>query len=159
MTLKKITIAGGGTLGSQIAWQSAFMGLESTLYDPFKKGLERSKEFHKEYAEIFKNNRGICPSKIDETISRIKYTDDLSTASKDADILSESIPENFELKKEFYNEISKIAPKKTIFTTNSSTMLPSYFAKYTDRPKMFLSLHFANGIWDANIAEVMGSNN
>ena len=33
MTMKKIVVAGGGTLGSQIAYQTAFSGFDVTLYD------------------------------------------------------------------------------------------------------------------------------
>jgi len=36
-----------------------------------------------------------------------------------------------------------------------SSLLPSEFAEFTGRPSKFCALHFANGIWDANIAEVM----
>lgn len=39
--------------------------------------------------------------------------------------------------------------------TNSSTLLPSTFAKYTGRPEKYLSLHFANSIWKNNMTEVM----
>jgi 3-hydroxybutyryl-CoA dehydrogenase len=35
-------------------------------------------------------------------------------------------------------------------------MLPSKFAKFTGRPNMYLSLHFANEIWKNNTAEIMG---
>ncbi len=35
------------------------------------------------------------------------------------------------------------------------SLLPSEFAAFTGRPAKFCALHFANGIWDANIAEVM----
>lgn len=42
--------------------------------------------------------------------------------------------------------------------TNSSTLLPSTFAKYTGRPEKYLSLHFANSIWKNNLTEVMAQN-
>lgn len=71
-------------------------------------------------------------------------------------LISESIPENVEIKKAFYQALAKVAPEKTIFTTNSSTTLPSDYAMVTGRPEKFLALHFANGIWDANVGEVMG---
>jgi 3-hydroxybutyryl-CoA dehydrogenase len=48
-----------------------------------------------------------------------------------------------------------MAPAKTIFATNSSTLLPSVLATATDRPERFLALHFANNIWRQNVAEVM----
>jgi len=156
MNIKNVMIAGGGTLGSQIAWQTAFHGFEVTVYDAFEKGLETSKALHKNYADLFINTRGASREDIYTTLTRLKYTTDLKQAVKDADLVSESIPEVVKIKKSFYNELGKVAPKKTIFTTNSSTTLPSQYAEETGRPEKFLALHFANGIWDANVGEVMG---
>ena len=156
MTIKNVTIAGAGTLGSQIAWQTAFKGFYVTVYDAFEKGIERGKQFHQQYAMLFEKNRGASKKEIDATFSRLSYTTNLAEAVKDADLISESIPENLEIKKVFYTKLSPLAPEKTIFTTNSSTLLPSQYAAETGRPKQFLALHFANWIWDANIGEVMG---
>lgn len=156
MKFNNVKIAGGGTLGSQIAWQTAFNGFEVTVYDAFEKGLEACKQFHQQFAELFIKTRGVSQEEIDQTMARLHYTTDLAEAVKDADILSESVPENLEIKRSFYQELAKVAPPKTIFTTNSSTMLPSYFAADTGRPEKFLALHFANIIWNANIGEVMG---
>lgn len=156
MIIKNVTITGAGTLGSQIAWQTAFKGFNVTVYDAFDKGLERCKQFHQQYANVFLKLRDASQSEIDETIARLNYTTNLSEAVKDADLISESIPEDLEIKKAFYVKLSTLAPEKTIFTTNSSTLLPSQYAEETGRPEKFLALHFANWIWDANIGEVMG---
>jgi len=156
MDIKNVMIAGGGTLGSQIAWQTAFHGFEVIVYDAFEKGLETSKALHKNYADLFINTRGASQEDIYNTLTRLNYTTNLEQAVKDADLVSESIPEVVKIKKSFYNELGKVAPEKTIFTTNSSTTLPSQYAKETGRPEKFLALHFANGIWDANVGEVMG---
>lgn len=156
MIIKNVTIAGGGTLGSQVAWQTAFHGFNVTVYDAFEKGIDTSQSFHKQFAELFLNERGASQKEIDQTMARINYTTSLQDAVKDADLISESVPENEEIKKSFYNEVGKAAPEKTIFTTNSSTTLPSVYANETGRPEKFLALHFANGIWNANVGEVMG---
>ena len=156
MKISDVTIAGSGTLGSQIAWQTAFNGFKVTVYDAFEKGLEVGKVYHQKYAELFLKTRGASPDEIDQTIARLSYTTDLAEAVKDADIVSESIPENLEIKQAFYKELGKAAPEKTIFTTNSSTLIPSEIVIAVDRPGKFLALHFANGIWDANVAEIMG---
>jgi 3-hydroxyacyl-CoA dehydrogenase len=156
MKIENVTIAGGGTLGSQIAWQTAFHGFNVTVYDAFEKGLEASKKFHKQFAELFLTTRGASQEEIDQTNARLSYTTDLAEAVKSSDLISESIPENVEIKRSFYTELAKVAPEKTIFTTNSSTTLPSEYADITGRPEKFCALHFANGIWDANIGEVMG---
>lgn len=156
MNIKNVTIAGTGTLGSQIAWQTAFHGFNVTVYDKYEKGIEAGKKFHKKFAELFKSIRGSTQDEIDQTFANLTYTTNLGEAVKDADLISESVPESLELKKEFYQELASVAPDKTIFTTNSSTLMPSQLAKETGRPEKFLALHFANGIWDANIAEIMG---
>ena len=90
MEIKKVMVAGGGTLGSQIAWQIAFHGFKVTVYDAFENGLEK-----------------------------------------------------------FYTDLGNIAPEKTIFTTNTSSTIPSLYADASGRPGKLLALHFANGIWDA----------
>jgi len=156
MEIKNVTIAGAGTLGSQIAWQTASKGFTVKVYDAFAKGLEEGKKFHQQFAELFTSTRGFSQDEVDQIFSRLSYTTNLAEAVKDADLVSESVPENLEIKKSFYLELAKVAPERTIFTTNSSTMLPSQFAKESGRPEKFLALHFANGIWDANIGEVMG---
>ncbi len=156
MKIKNVTIAGGGTLGSQIAWQTAFKGFNVTVYDAFEKGIEASKAFHKSFAELFHTTRGASMEEIELTTNRLRYTTNLADAFNDADLISESVPENLEIKQNFYIEAGKVAPEKTIFTTNSSTMIPSEIVDAVDRPNKFLALHFANGIWDANVGEVMG---
>ena len=156
MNIKNVTIAGAGTLGSQIAWQTAFKGFNVTVYDAFEKGLKRGKQFHQQFANLFLSTRGASQEDIDQTFARLTYTTNLAEAVKDADLISESIPEDLDIKKAFYIELSQLAPEKTIFTTNSSTLLPSQYAVETGRPEKFLALHFANWIWDANIGEVMG---
>jgi len=155
MKINNVTIIGAGVLGSQIAWQTAFSGFNVTVYDAFEEGLEASKEFHKKFAGIFINQRGASQNEVDETMGRLTYTNDLAESVKDADIISESIPENIDVKKTFYKKLAKLAPQKTIFTSNSSTLLPSMFAEETGRPEKFLALHFANPVWDANVGEVM----
>ena len=156
MDIKNVLIAGGGTLGSQIAWQTAFNGFYVTVYDAFKEGIEKSKNFHRVFAELFLKERGATQEEIDATFTRLNYTTDLAEAVKNADLISESVPENIEIKKDFWKKIGKLAPEKTIFTTNSSTTLPSFYAGESGRPEKFCALHFANGIWDANVGEVMG---
>ncbi|MCW3789288.1 3-hydroxyacyl-CoA dehydrogenase [Plebeiibacterium sediminum] len=157
MEIKKVMIAGGGVLGSQVAWQTAFHGFMVTVYDAFEKGIETSKSYHQEFAQLFLTQRGASQQQVNDTLSRISYTTNLQEAVDGVDMVSESVPEDMELKVKFWTELGKVAPADTIFTTNTSSTLPSFYAEASGRPEKFLALHFATGgIWDANIAEVMG---
>jgi 3-hydroxybutyryl-CoA dehydrogenase len=156
MTFARITAAGAGTMGSQVAWQIAFHGKTVVVYDAIPAGLEKGKAFHKEYAEHFLKHRGASRKQIDETCARLTYTTDLAAAVRDADLISESVPESLAIKESFWCEASRHAPARTVFTTNTSTLPPSALAGFVDRPQNFLALHFAIGVWDSNIGEVMG---
>ena len=153
--MEKILVAGAGTLGSQIAWQTAYHGFQVKVYDAFEQGLEQGRRFHDQFAKLFLETRGASQEAIEATRKRLDYTTDLEEAAQDADLVSESIPEVMEIKQDFYTRLGKVAPPKTLFTTNTSSLLPSSFAHFTGRPERFLALHFSNGIWDNNIGEVM----
>jgi len=70
MKISNVTIAGAGTLGSQIAWQTAFNGFNVTVCDAFEKGLEAGKVYHQQYAELFLKSRGASQDEIDQTMAK-----------------------------------------------------------------------------------------
>lgn len=179
--MKNITVMGGGVLGTQIAFQTAYTGYNVTIWLRSKSSIERCKpkleSVRNSYIDAIKlmaskdgknvNNwcRGIvgknefneseCLKKVEDAYNNIKFEIDMNEALDGADLVIESMTEDFNAKKELYLKMAPILDKKTIVVTNSSTMLPSKLAKYTGRPEKFLSLHFANSIWKNNTAEVM----
>ena len=176
MNNKKIVVAGGGILGSQIAFQSAYCGYKvvivikkennkeevenkiDSLYKTYKETIElmiKDKEWARGIADKNNYTKEICLDKLNKTKDNITIETEQSIALKNADLVIESITENFDIKVSFYKEIASLLDNKTIVVTNSSTLLPSKLAKYTNRPDKYLSLHFANSIWKNNIAEIM----
>ena len=179
--MKNIVIMGGGVLGSQIAFQTAFCDYNVTVWLRSEGSIERTKA----KLELVKNSyidainlmampegksfnnwcRGIADvdnfnkdeliNKVMGLSDKIKLELDMKKALEDADLVIESMAEDFEAKKDLYLKMAPLLPEKTIVVTNSSTMLPSKLAKYTGRPDKFLALHFANSIWKNNTAEVM----
>ncbi len=181
MEFKNITVAGGGVLGSQIAFQTAFKGFRTTVWlrsegsiERAKPKLERLKGIYLATLEAMKTNplayaagltdrKDLTDAEIDalkEQVVRaaesLRLTTSFEEASEDCDLVIESIAENPQEKIGFYTELARHLPEKTVIATNSSTMLPSTFAQYTGRPEKYLALHFANEIWRFNTGEVMG---
>jgi len=62
--------------------------------------------------------------------------------------------ENIEVKNEVWKLFGQIAPEKTIFTTNTSFLLPSMFAQISGRPEKFCSLHF-HDVFYSKVVDVM----
>lgn len=156
MKIQNVTIAGSGVLGSQIAFQSAFHGFNVVVYDINDEVLEKAKKSFQILSENFKKDLKATDLQLEEAFKKISYSSDLKDSVKNADLMIEAIPENPAIKTEFYTKLAPLAPEKTIFATNTSTLLPSMFAAVSGRPEKFLSLHFANEIWKHNTAEIMG---
>ncbi|MBA4537062.1 3-hydroxyacyl-CoA dehydrogenase [Bacillus aquiflavi] len=155
MNYKHVTVAGSGVLGSQIAFQTAFKGFNVSVYDINDEVIERAKERFMNLKQRYQEDLGATQKDVDAAYERISFYSDLSEAVADADLVIEAIPEVVQSKMDFYRQLGKVAPEKTIFATNSSTLLPSQFAEATGRPEKFLALHFANEIWKNNTAEIM----
>lgn len=182
MNYQKIVIAGGGILGSQIAFQSAYCGYDVTILvrkeDAKRSVRAKLDKLRDTYIEAIKlmetkegkeyNNwaRGIadidnfnakeCEEKANKAYESIKLEHDQKIALADADLVIESVTENIDVKRALYEQIAPLLPEKTVIVTNSSTLLPSKLAYSTGRPEKYLALHFANSIWKNNTAEVMG---
>lgn len=175
---KKIVVAGGGVLGSQIAYQAAYCGFDVTIWLRSEGSIGRCQpkldNLKKTYIEALnlmadpvKGEANWCPGlaevgKFDfnECLKKVENIDvklelDMAKAVKDADLVIESMAENADDKIKFYTTLAPLLDEKTVVVTNSSTLLPSAFAKYTGRPDKYLSMHFANSIWKNNVAEIM----
>mgnify|MGYP000906047883 CR=1 FL=1 len=156
MTIRNITVIGGGILGSQIAYQTAFKGLKVVLYD-YHDDAKVAKKHIQQLKADYKRDLKITDEDYEKGLEQLSYSTDLASAVKDADLVIESITEKLDRKKAFYESLAKVAPAKTIFASNSSTLLPSQLKDVTGRPDRYLHIHFANQIWIRNTAEVMGS--
>lgn len=156
--ITNVTVLGTGVLGSQIAFQSAYAGFTVTAYDISDEILEHAKARFAGLAKVYQQQvDGATEARTDAALSRLSVSSDLAAAVADADLVIEAVPEAVAIKRDTYQKLSAAAPAKTIFATNSSTLLPSDIVSATDRPDRFLALHFANEIWLHNTAEVMGT--
>lgn len=182
MNYKKVVVAGGGILGSQIAFQCAYSGFDVTILmrkEDSKRSarakLEKLRNTYLDTIELMSKRNGAeawargisspddfnkrkCVNNATAAYDKIILETDSKKALEDADLLIESITEDMKIKADFYEGIIESLPEKTVIVTNSSTLLPSSLAGYTGRPEKFLALHFANSIWKNNTAEVMGHN-
>jgi 3-hydroxybutyryl-CoA dehydrogenase len=96
----------------------------------------------------------ITTEELKEIMSRISATSDPAQAACDADLISESVPEDPQIKASVFAQFNKLCPERTIFTTNTSLLMPSKFAAETGRPEKFLALHF-HDLRANNVADVM----
>jgi 3-hydroxybutyryl-CoA dehydrogenase len=157
--ITKVTVLGTGVLGSQIAYQAAFHGYDVRAYDINDEALENARARFTHLAGLYVADgvAGAAEGKAEAAAQGLRVTSDLADAVADADLVIEAVPEMLQLKRDLYTQLGLLAPPKTIFATNSSTLLPSDLKEFTGRPDRFLALHYANHVWRQNTAEIMGT--
>jgi 3-hydroxybutyryl-CoA dehydrogenase len=153
--VRRVTVVGSGTMGQQIGFQCAGHGLDVTLYDIAPAALESARPRLSAYADGLVAGGTISPEQRDAALGRITTTSDQAAAAAEADVLSEAVPEDPELKGRVLAEFDALCPARTIFATNTSTLLPSQFAAATGRPDRLIALHFHLPVWVTNLADVM----
>jgi 3-hydroxybutyryl-CoA dehydrogenase len=153
--VRRIAVVGAGTMGQQIAFQCAGHGYDVVVYDVDPAALETASARIDAYADSLEAG-GIIPSEVRASArERMTLTTDASSAADNADLLSEAVPEDPDLKGRVLAEFGALCPRRTIFMTNTSTLVPSQFAQATGRPDRLLALHFHLPVWINNLADVM----
>jgi len=154
MEIKNITIIGTGTLGSRIGLQAAISGYQVIFFDISETVLEKAKSvIDKITGQLIKAGT-LADDNKPAVLSRIHYSTDLKIALADCDFVSESVTEELSIKEKVWKQIGELAPAKTIFTTNTSYLLPSQLATISGRPEKFCAFHF-HDVFYARVVDIM----
>lgn len=153
--LRRVLVIGAGTMGRQIAMQCAMFGYDVVIYDA------QPDVFEGALAEIdgtlrYLVGQGHLPEdQAQAALARIVTSDEPAAAAEGIDLVSESVPEDPQVKGRIFAQFHELCPPRTIFTTNTSTLVPSQFATATGRPGQFAALHFHSPVWLSNVVDVM----
>lgn len=140
--VKKVCVVGAGTMGCRISLQCAIRGYETTIYDVSEEAVQRAPARQKEMAERIVSLGGLRQEEVDSGLTRITFTTDPKKAAEKADLLSESVFEVTELKREVHAQFDKLCPPQTILTTNTSSLLVSDIEDAVSRGDKFAAMHF-----------------
>ena len=135
MKIQNVVIAGGGVLGSQIAYQCSYAGFHVTTYLRSEASVERARpkvaRLHGIYtAELQAAKAGATPvsrglvmnqdpagadfdkllQKADAAYEGFHYETDLAAAVADADLVIEALAEQPEAKEAFFSQLSPLPP-------------------------------------------------
>lgn len=137
-----IGIIGSGVMGRQLILRNLLSSHEVIAYsrDPLETKVKLT-----EYLS----------SRIDEfnyETSGLKITNNFVNL-RNANLILECLPENFEIKRNAIEEISNLFPEKLIATSTSSITLKRLSSSVKNPHNLFL-LHFSNPVSKTNIAEV-----
>jgi 3-hydroxybutyryl-CoA dehydrogenase len=151
----RVLVIGSGTMGLQIGLQAAIHGCHVVLHDTEPAALDAARRRLRGYGEAPVAAGLIDARRLERALASIECTADPATAAAGADLVSESVPEDPVLKGRVLGQFNELCPERAVFTTNTSTLLPSMFAAATGRPGRFAALHFHSPVWSSNVVDVM----
>jgi 3-hydroxybutyryl-CoA dehydrogenase len=153
--IKKVLVIGSGLMGRQIALQCALFKVEVSIFGRSEISLARARRHLKRYAQYLVQSGYITSQRAAEALDRITVTMDPAAAAANTDLVSESVTENLDLKRQVWEQFGKLVPPQAILTTNSSVIFPSEFADACGRPDRFLAWHFHQLCFIKNVVDIM----
>jgi len=159
-SIQDIVIIGGGQMGAGIAQVAAQTGHKVTVVDLNQEMLDRSKtrisdSIKRVAKKKFKDDEAGANSFVESALANVSCVTQANEALASADLLVEAVVENMELKQKLFSEWDKIAPAKTIFASNTSSLPISEIAAKTSRADRFGGLHFFNPVPVMKLLEVV----
>lgn len=141
--MKRIVVAGAGTMGSSIALIFARKGYEVTLYDVSEKALVLAKEKITENIKTLIQEKQLDGQQAQLLFSYLNYTSSKNCFSN-CDLVVENIIENLKIKQDFHHEISHMVNDTTIIATNTSGLSINAIASKVHKPQRFIGMHWFN---------------
>jgi len=141
--IKKIGIIGAGQMGSGIAHVCALAKFDVALADVGKAQLNRALESIKRHLAHQVERKIIKPADKAAVPKRIKTGTDFKMF-KDCDVIIETATENEDVKKAIFRKLIPHLKKDAIITSDTSSISITRLAAATDRPHMFMGMHFMN---------------
>ncbi len=154
--LNRVLVVGAGTMGSQIALQTALSGAyQVTLVDTVSGQLERARTQNRKLLERSVEKQRLTKEKADAALERIEDSDDLARSAEQADLVIEAVIENFDAKKAVFEDLGKHASKDAILASNSSTIAISRLADASGRADRCCNMHFFHPVTVMQLCEVV----
>lgn len=154
MEIRRIGLIGMGQMGRGIAEVCALSGYEVLATDSNPRTLEESRERILSDLEKLEKKNKIENGKIDDTVSLIKFSKDLSNFNS-CDLIIEAATENEGVKKKIFADLSLVVKDNAILATNTSSISVTRLASNTNKPENFMGLHFMNPVPLMNLVELV----
>lgn len=139
--IRKVACVGAGVIGYSWALYYSLKELSVNVYDLTDEKLQLAKKRIHESLVNLKQNDVVSENEIDEIESRISYTTSMEEAVKDVQFITESGPENYEVKQKMAEEMEKYTSSDTIIASSTSGLLVTEIAKNAKHPERFIGAH------------------
>lgn len=140
-TIKKVGVAGSGTMGSGIAIVAARAGYQTLVLDSNTNNLEKLTKQSRDFFEKSVARGKMKSEDLEPTLQRFMVTSDINDFA-DCDVVIEAIFEDLQAKHDLFSKLNAICKPNTIFASNTSTISITEIAGGSGRDDRFVGMHF-----------------
>ena len=140
--IKKVCFVGAGTMGCYNSLLAGIAGYETVLYDISAEALAAVPIGQELLGNYLAGLGTFDREQIKKGRDRIHLEASAEAAVENADLLSESVLEKLDLKRQVHGRFDELCPPGTILTTNTSTFMVSEIEDAVKRGNRFAAMHF-----------------
>jgi 3-hydroxybutyryl-CoA dehydrogenase len=136
-------VVGAGTMGAGIAQVACVAGFETYLHDPIPDALEQGLERIQAALERSVERGRLTREEADAARARLRPAATLGEL-RPCGLVIEATPEDLELKRALFAQLSEICERDTVLATNTSSLPVTALASAAAHPENVVGMHFFN---------------
>ena len=152
--MKKISIIGAGTMGTDIAQVFAKKGFTVVVRDITDEIIGKSAAKLEKTVTRLVDKGKLTEEEKQDILGNIRFTTELGE-SADADLVIEAVIENADIKKDLFKALNAICKPDVIFATNTSSISITELAACVSNKGNFIGMHFFNPATIMKLIEII----
>jgi 3-hydroxybutyryl-CoA dehydrogenase len=153
MEIRRVTVVGGGTMGSGIAQVCAVAGLNVTLCDTVPEARARARATIERNLQREVSRVRLSAAAAEAMLARVRLAEEPDDAP--GELVIEAITERLPEKLALLAALDQRCPPATILASNTSSLSICRLAAATDRPEQVIGMHFFNPAPVMRLVEVV----
>jgi 3-hydroxybutyryl-CoA dehydrogenase len=155
MEIKRVGVIGAGNIGTAAVTDLVLHGISAVVVDISEEILRRAQ------ADVVQNvryapllSKTLPRVRKEEALARMVLTTELSEVAS-CDFVIENVTEDWEIKKQVYENLERVTPPELCFGANTSCISITQIAGATKRPANIVGIHLMNPVYLKPTVEVI----
>jgi 3-hydroxybutyryl-CoA dehydrogenase len=142
--IRTIAVIGAGSAGRSIAEIAVLGGFRTILEDILPASLRRAEGEIRDRLHAAVETGSVPRTAAEAALSRLEFATSLEDAAREADMVIEAVPDEFDSKEEIFRLLDRICRPGTLLVASSQSLRVSDIAAITERPADIVGMRFGH---------------